>query len=185
MNFPILTASRWPKKIVTIGLSTGIVFVTLFAVLFATAHTDGRMRLSAEEAGPYKLTVWTSPEPVKAGELHITLAVVLAEDASPVLDAAVTVNLSPENGGERLSEPATTEDSANKFLYEAVFDIAETGTYQVDLQIVGADGSHGESSFDLEVSSGSSIRWLYLVPVILIIGAIILLFLALRGRSAG
>ncbi len=170
--------------ILAIGLSTTILFVSLFVVPQATAHTEGRMRLSAEEAGPYKLTVWTSPEPVEEGELHIALAVVLAEDASPVLDAAVTVSLSPENGGERLNEPATTEDSANKFLYEAVFDIAETGTYRVDIRIVGVDGSLGESSFNLEVSSGSSINWLYFIPVALVLGAIILLFIALRGRSA-
>ncbi len=184
MNPHISQLVKSPTRLVIGSLVSLFLLLHLFAVPHVSAHTAGRMQLSAEEAGPYRLTVWTSPEPVTEGELHIALAVVLAEDASPVLDAAVTVILTPEGGEERLSEAASTENSENKFLYEAIFDISETGAYQVDLQVIGADGSRGETSFNLEVESGSSFNWLYIIPVAMVLGATLLLFLALRSRSA-
>lgn len=148
------------------------------------AHTAGKMQLSAAPAGPYKMTVWTSPEPATLDELHIALAVVLAEDASPVLDAEVLVQLIPANGSPVLVESATTEDSDNKFLYEAIFEPATPGLYQVDIQVSGIDGATGDASFDLEIVGDSGPNLLYLIPAGLGLAAVFLFFYALRGRGA-
>ncbi len=165
-----------------------IVWSILFLIAVLTdpvgAHTAGKMQLSAAPAGPYKMTVWTSPEPATLDELHIALAVVLAEDASPVLDAEVLVQLIPADGSLVLEEPATTEDSENKFLYEAIFEPATTGLYQVDIQVSGTDGATGNTSFDLEIVDDSGLNLLYLIPVGLGLAAVFLLFFALRGRGA-
>ncbi|HCB48063.1 MAG TPA: hypothetical protein DEP47_00715 [Chloroflexi bacterium] len=165
-----------------------IVWSILFLIAVLTdpvgAHTAGKMQLSAAPAGPYKMTVWTSPEPATLDELHIALAVVLAEDASPVLDAEVLVQLIPADGSLVLEEPATTEDSENKFLYEAIFEPATPGLYQVDIQVSGTDGATGNTSFDLEIVDDSGLNLLYLIPVGLGLAAVFLLFFALRGRGA-
>lgn len=165
-----------------------IVWSILFLIAVLTdpvgAHTAGKMQLSAAPAGPYKMTVWTSPEPATLDELHIALAVVLAEDASPVLDAEVLVQLIPADGSLVLEEPATTEDSENKFLYEAIFEPATPGLYQVDIQISGIDGATGNASFDLEIVGDSGLNLLYLIPAGLGLAAVFLLFFALRGRGA-
>ncbi len=147
------------------------------------AHTEGKMQLSAAEAGPYKLTVWTSPDPAGVGELHVAVALVLAEDASPVLDAQINVQLTPVDGGSGQSRPATTEDSENKFLYEAVFEPTEPGLYQIDILVNGADGSMGEAGFELDITGGSSFNSLYLIPIALGLVAVILLIVAFRGRG--
>ena len=109
---------------------------------------------------------------------------VLAEDASPVLDAEVLVQLIPADGSLVLEEPATTEDSENKFLYEAIFEPATPGLYQVDIQISGIDGATGNASFDLEIVGDSGLNLLYLIPAGLGLAAVFLLFFALRGRGA-
>jgi hypothetical protein len=146
------------------------------------AHTAGKMQLSAAPAGPYKITAWTSPDPATLDELHVALAVVLAEDASPILDADVVVQLNPADGSPVLEEPATTEDSENKFLYEAIFQPPNPGLYQVDIQITGADEATGNASFDLEVVDDSGLNLLYLIPAGLGLAAVLLLIFALRSR---
>lgn len=183
MNFRNMNKVDYRRKLLFLGFIIAVLLIISSYIPQAKAHTEGRMQLSAEDAGPYKLTVWTSPDPAIVGELHVALAVVMSEDASPVLDAAVIVSLSPHSGGERLSELATTEDSENKFLYEAAFDILESGLYKVDLEVVGTDGARGDASFDLEVIGESGFNILYVIPIALALGAIVLLFLAFRDRS--
>ena len=144
------------------------------------AHTEGKMQLASAPAGPYRLTVWTSPDPAEIGELHVALAVVTDEDASPVLDARVLVELVPEGQGEALISLATTDDSENKFLYEAVFDVVDPGRYVVNLIVQGEEGVGSGVAFDLDVEGSSGFNWLYLIPIVLIVAAAGLLWYALR-----
>ena len=130
----------------------------------AAAHTEGKMQLASEAAGPYKLTVWTSPEPVTVGEMHVAVAVVLAEDASPVLDAIVFVDLKPVGGsGQTITSQATAEDATNKFLREAIIDLAAAGPYQATITVEGADGMSGSASFEFEAVEEGSLNWLLVV----------------------
>lgn len=163
-------------------LGLGLLLSAVFPQV-TEAHTEGKMQLASAPAGPFKLTVWTSPDPAETGELHVAVAVVMAEDASPVLDADVTVQLAPVNAdGQTLSLPATAEDSENKFLYEAVFEPAAAGIYLVNLKVVAADGSIGESSFELQVTGNGGSDWLIVIPIVLAVAAAVLLMLAWRNR---
>jgi hypothetical protein len=82
----------------------------------------------------------------------VAAAVASAEDALPILDAALFIEMIPQNGqGEILSGQATTEDSVNRFLYETIFDVPEVGLYLVSVTATGADGQQGAVSFELEV----------------------------------
>lgn len=146
------------------------------------AHTEGPMQLAAAPAGPYKITVWTSPVPARIGELHVAVAVTLAEDASPVLDAEVSVILEPLGDGSPLSAPATTENSENKFLYEAIVVAEESGTYETIISIVGSDGVQGDASFELLIESDSGINWFLIASVIIILAA--LLYLGMKRRAS-
>lgn len=159
--------------------------IALSALLprMATAHTEGVLQLAAEPAGPYMLTVWTSPDPATIGEdLHVAIAVVLAEDASPVLDADVLVRLTPDDGGPVVSGPATTEDSDNKFLHEAILDLNYGGDYLVEIVVEDAGGS-GAVSFPLQVEGAPVLN----LPLILLtVGVVVIaVFLFRRYRQAG
>jgi hypothetical protein len=153
----------------------------LLLPLAAAAHTEGVMQLAAVPAGPYDLTVWTSPDPVTTAEpLHVAIAVVMADDAAPVLEADVEVYLMPDDGGPAISGPATIENSDNKFLHEAILDVENSGNYLVEISVRGADGGAGQVSFPLLVESGGGPNWtLIIAAVIVVVGAGILVF---RGR---
>lgn len=146
------------------------------------AHTEGQMQLAAAPAGPYKITVWTSPDPARVGEVHVAVAVTLADDASPVLDAEVSVLLNPLGDGSPISAPATTDKSENKFLYEAIVIVEEGGTYETIISIVGSDGARGEASFELEIESDSNGNWFLVVSAIIILAA--LLYFAMKRRAS-
>jgi hypothetical protein len=140
------------------------------------------MQLAAVQAGPYKITAWTSPDPARVGEVHVAVAVTLAEDASPVLDAEVSVILNPLGDGSPISAPATTDNSENKFLYEAIVLTEEGGTYETIISIVGSDGARGDASFELEIESESSINWFLVGSAIIILAA--LLYLVIKRRAS-
>jgi hypothetical protein len=145
------------------------------------AHTDGKLQLASEQAGPFNLTVWTAPDPARVGEVHVALAVVLAENAAPVLDADVMVEMAPlQSDGSSFEEPAKTENSDNKFLYEAIFNVAQAGDYLVTMKVDDEAGKSGEAFFELELLPEDSFNWLLLVPVILGLAAISLLLLSRR-----
>lgn len=172
-----------------IKLSATLIFGAILCLLICNpeqvdAHTAGKMQLSAAPAGPYKITVWTSPDPAEVGELHVAIAVVLAEDASPVLDGDVVVQLTSSGGDQQLIQPATTESSDNKFLYEAIFEPTVPGHYEVEIQVSDSDSATGNASFELEIGDTSSSNLLYLIPAGLGLAAVLLLVLAFRGRRS-
>jgi hypothetical protein len=151
----------------------------------AAAHTGGKMQLASEAAGPYKLTVWTSPEPASVGELHVAVAVVLAEDASPVLDAGVFVQLeSLEDAALTIAAEATAEDATNKFLREAIFELTSAGSYLATITINGVDGASGSATFDIQVAETAGLSWpLLLLGLILAAGVVVLIWGLLSNRS--
>lgn len=118
------------------------------------AHAGGKMQIASADAGPFKMTAWTSPAPAQVGEIHVATSVASAEDALPILDADVLIELVPQNDqGEMLSGRATTDNSVNRFLYETIFDVSSEGVYQVTVTATGSEGQQGAVSFDLEVES--------------------------------
>jgi hypothetical protein len=173
----ILGSSR--RRATWLGI---ILLFLLIASRPVEAHTEGKMQLSAEPAGPFKMTVFTSPDPAEVGEIHIAALIFTADDASPVLDANVTVELAPLDGnGSTHSVQASLGDAENKLLFEAVSDVSEPGTYLVTVTIEDPTGQQGAASFDLEVTSSGGINWLYFIPVIGL-GLVVLLWLYFRGR---
>jgi hypothetical protein len=151
--------------LVTGGLVIGVV----------EAHAGGKMQVASADAGDFKLTIWTSPDPAQTGKVHVATAVASAEDALPVLDAEVFIRLTPQDvEAESLEGKASREDSTNQFLYESIFEVPEEGQYQVTVTVSGTAGEQGEVSFDLAVEPAPP----------LIIGLIVLVILAVVTGGA-
>ena len=101
---------------------TGAV-VVLLLVLVSTgrsvhAHGGGTPRLTAEPVGPYSLFAWTEPEPMRAGDVHVTLAVTTPPPADAVVNNDVVNNLleQPIDGAEAVVtfRPATSAASQRR-----------------------------------------------------------------------
>jgi hypothetical protein len=123
------------------------------------AHGGGEPQLVNAQAGPYRVSAWTQPEPIRVGRMHLSVAV--SESPGPgssgeetgdlVLDAAVRVQMNPMNRpGPALVTSATREDAVNKLLYEADMELPAEGQWQVVISVEGAAGT-GSASFNIEV----------------------------------
>lgn len=134
----------------------------------ALAHGGGAIQLADVPAGPYLLTVWTSPPTARAGTaLHLTVGVneVSSGTPQPVLDAVISIELIPVDGTAAImTAQATTEQSVNKLLYEADMTVMTSGSYSVLVMVAGPDGE-GEASFTIVVEPKNEISWLAITLV--------------------
>jgi hypothetical protein len=139
--------------------TVGLALILAFAASPAFAHGGGAPQLVNAGAGPYWVSVWTQPDPIRVSEFHVTVAVSEApepgtgtgEAGELVLDAAVLVHAAPvSQAGETLVAPATRDNAANKLFYEADLALPSQGPWRVDIQVSGSAGA-GNAGFDIEV----------------------------------
>lgn len=136
----------------------------------ALAHGGGRPRLTGEEAGPYRLFVWTNPDPLLAGEAHISIAVVKAAQSdghgesageldTPVTDAVVQVQFVPigQTAPVMMIE-ATRSTLLNSVYYEADVLLPQAGLWRITVSAHGVDG-RGEATFEATVQSAPERNW--------------------------
>lgn len=132
--------------------------VLLAFPLAALAHGGGTPRLTNAPAGPYRLYAWSDPEPWRAGEVHLSLAVTQpdpnnsnqtgAQVETPVTDAEIAVILTPA-GGDPIRLAAKPQPFLNDFYFEADTILPSAGQWEVAIVIDGPAGQ-GRNSFQIE-----------------------------------
>jgi hypothetical protein len=145
-----------------------ILLSLLLAAMLASArplvaHGGGTPQLLNEPAGPYLISVWTDPEPLRIDDSHFNVAVLDPDTRAPILeDVTVRVELQPQGAsGPLLSEEATTARSTNKTIYVAVFnEVPAEGRWQVTVSADGAAGATGPVSFDVDILPPAPFNWL-------------------------
>ena len=123
-------------------------------------------QLANAVVGPYRVSVWTQPEPLRVGTMHISVAVSEPPEAgregevgAPVLDATVRVRLEPLRGeGGAITVFATHEAAVNKILYETDLELPSEGQWRVEVFVDGPAGS-GSGAFDVRVLPPSRLNW--------------------------
>jgi hypothetical protein len=126
------------------------------------AHGGGAPQLTGEEAGPYRLYAWTSPDPWRAGDVHIDIAVAqpaLQGAEVPVTDASVRLRLTGPDNGQPIEMVAQPLEILNSFYYEADFELPAPGLWQVDIQVATPDGE-GSAGFTVEALPPRTVNWL-------------------------
>jgi hypothetical protein len=157
------------STIYDLRLLIGVFLILVFGFSgVALAHGGGTPQLANAKIGPYRISVWTEPAPLRVGEAHFSIAVAEppASDAAqyesgpPVLGATVELQLQPVAGtGQILTAQATHETAVNKLFYEADIDLPAEGLWEVTISVAGADGS-GSVSFEIEVLPSSNSGWM-------------------------
>ncbi|MFW6067973.1 MAG: hypothetical protein ACOC9E_00175 [Chloroflexota bacterium] len=157
----------------------------------ARAHGGGTAQLTNEDIGPYWISVWTSPEPVREGTLHVTVSVAEPGEEGerqagpPVLDATVDLLLiPPEETMDAVSADATTEQSANKLFYEADMQIPAAGEWRAQIDVRSEEGS-GQAAFDLAVQPAQNSSLLLPAGAALLVIAAFFFFYSARRRGHG
>ena len=145
---------------IILALSTGV----------AWAHGGGVVRLTNVEAGPYWVSAWSEPDPLRVGQAHISVAVSkptesgegYREAGPPVLDATVQVQFTAvDHNGETLMGRATHEGATNKLFYEADLELPKAGRWQVKIAVEGPEGS-GSATFEAQVAPPTAFNWTWI-----------------------
>jgi hypothetical protein len=111
----------------------------------------GTVRLS-ERQGNYRLTVFTTPTPLRAGPVDVSVLVQDAATGEPVSDVQVTIEASRRGSpAVTIRHPATTEAATNKLYCAATFDLPEPGWYALEVSVAGALGE-AQVHLDLEAA---------------------------------
>ena len=115
----------------------------LLLALTPALLADGGAIQSRQEAGPFVITVFTSPAPLRAGPVDMSVLVQNRDTLETVLDAAVSVHL--QRADSEITAPATRAQAQNKLLYAANIDLAEPGEWQYSVAVIHG-GSHAIAS---------------------------------------
>ena len=109
--------------------------LSIVCLLAQTLLADGGVVQFRSESGPFLITLFSNPSPLRSGLADLSVLVESTEDRRPVLDAKVTIELK-HNGGPKIIEEASHERATDKLLYAALPDIPAEGTWHVAVFVV-------------------------------------------------
>lgn len=167
-----------------------LTLVLLLWPVTVVAHGGGTPRLTNAEAGPYRVYAWTEPEPWRAGEAHLSLAVTVPNEEAtnepgsqveiPVTDAGIRVTYVPrgeiENTAAPITVDATPQTLLGDFYFEADTVLPTAGLWEIEIAIDGTQGS-GSTQFQLEALPARTTNW----TLVAIAGGVLLVLIALIG----
>ena len=129
------------------GFPLAMVFLIAWTSLSFAHGGAGYPQLTNVDIGPYRIFVWSDPEPPQVGPYHVAVALTesLEGDASgfagqPILNADITVNLVNPETSTVLTSKATHLDAVNKIYYEADFEVDTPGEWRIELIVAGPEG---------------------------------------------
>ena len=97
----------------------------------------GIVRISNEPVGPWLVTVYSSPTPLRTGEVDISTLVL--DSAGQIVDVPITVDAAPIGFvAEAVHSPADRRQATNKLFKAAKFDIGVPGRWEFRIRIGSA-----------------------------------------------
>jgi hypothetical protein len=166
-----------PRAAVT-GLT--LAAALLLAVVPPLLANGGTVRLSRAAVGPYLVSVFTSPTPLRTGEVDISVLVQDAERES-VLDVAIWVEAVPLGfDADAVRHPATRQQATNKLFKAAKFQVAEAGQWEFLVRVGGDEG--GAVAFQVELTDPTLLDRPYLLAALVLLPLALLVWLLL-GRE--
>jgi hypothetical protein len=134
------------------GIRRAILWLLLSSLIpqpSSLARADGGALRLSERAGDYQVAVFTTPTPVRAGAVDVSVLVLKADTQEPVPGVRVTIEA--EGPGTVVRQPATAGAATNKLFHAADFDLTEPGRYSLAVFI---DGPLGRAEAHAEVEVG-------------------------------
>ena len=144
----------------------------------AWLFADGGAVLLQKQAGPFVLTVFGSPSPLRVGSADLSVMVQRSADRTDVSDAKVALHLSKVDAGTvvGLTVPATHKRATNKLLYASSVNLPSAGHWQitVDVRTVSAGATAAGGIEISEAQAPLVTYWPYLavVPLLALLFAI-------------
>jgi hypothetical protein len=142
-----------------VGILLAACWAALGLVLPVYAHGGGKQQLAGETVGPYRLYVWSSPDPWRVGEAHTTVAVtrlLAGQEETPATGVEVYVTYARDGQSERVL--AVEQMGAQAGFYEADGPVTAAGEWQVTVEVSGPDGG-GQVAFAETVLEANEFNW--------------------------
>lgn len=161
-----------------------LLLLLLFLLSAAPLAADGgRIRLH-QQAGPFVVTLFSTPDPLVEGPADFSVAVERAGGQGLVEDAQVTLIFTqPEDPeGTRIVVPATHQAATSRFLQAANLQLPRSGSWLVEV-IVSAGDQAGECSARVDVLPRTAFRNQTLWQI-LVVPLLMLLYLVHQRRKA-
>jgi hypothetical protein len=128
------------KGFLSFGIGLLVFGVSFLGTWCAPAYADGGSVLLSEKIGDYRITVFGSPWPFRAGPVDISVLVQDAVTGQPLPQARVTVCMI-KTGQPVLEYPATQDAATNKLLHAAHFELPASGRWRLEVRVEGLEGS--------------------------------------------
>jgi len=110
--------------------------VAWITALAAVARGDGGVVQFNGPAGPFEVTIFTAPTPLRAGPVDISVLIREQTAQRPILDAQVAVQLVRGNAtGPAVTAVATHAHATNKLLYAALVDLPAPGIWNIQVTV--------------------------------------------------
>lgn len=167
----------------------GIAATTLLLLVAAVPllANGGTVRVSREIVGPYLVSVFTSPTPLRTGEVDVS---VLVQDTirEAVLDVPVAVLAVPVGFvAAPIRHEATRRQATNRLFKAAKFPIDVPGEWELRVQVGGAasGGGGGEVAFSVVLTDPTILDRPYLLAALILLPLLLLGWLLLGREEEG
>lgn len=169
------------------GIVGGARVEALIALLLLLAgplllHANGgTLRVANAEVGPYSVSVFTDPTPVRPDTIDVSILITAIgeNEVVPGLDVRVRAE-AVDHDAEARDLPATREAADDSRYYAAKFSLGSIGRWRISVEVEGDDGD-GATAFEVEAREPRLLDR----PLVLIIVSLLPLLLAawwfLRG----
>jgi hypothetical protein len=102
---------------------------------------DGGTLRFSKECNGYRITLFTSPTSVRAGEVDFSVLVQSAQSEMPLLDLPVTIHVYPQSDPQRRSGGRATTDAATNKLFQALqLELSQPGGWHVAVVVESPKG---------------------------------------------
>jgi hypothetical protein len=154
-------------------LTGSVLFVALSLIALATtARADQGTVQLVQRNGPFVVTVFTAPAPLRAGPIDVSVMVQNQLDQQPVLDGQVLVELQSENGVVVRAE-ALRGQAENDLLYAALINVPAPGRWVLEVTTSrGQDSAKIVGTIIVASAKGfwfSNWRSLALPPIVIVL----------------
>jgi len=145
--------------------------------LSSSAQADGGKLQLSERAGPYQVSVFTTPTPIRVGKVDVSVLVQDAQAHDVISKARVMLRADPEHAqghSHPIVAQATHATATNRLLQAAYLDLPHAGSWKINLT-VEAGGQQFEFQLPINVAPPLP-PWKALLPWLTLPAWAILLF---------
>ena len=147
------------QTITSISWRKVVCFFTSLTLLLSwalplSAHGLGIAQFINVPFGTQLVSVWADPDPLRVGEVHVTVAISDPETLAPILGEEISVQLTYlEDSTVKIVSSALNSNASNKLFYEARFNVANEGEWEGEIFLNDSENQSDNLTFLLNVLS--------------------------------